>query len=84
VLLSRNDIAVNAIGTDWDLWGTYPGRTVLLAAAFRGHHGIVKLLLSRNDVDIKLQDEGGQTALLLASSCGDEATVELLLSRDAT
>jgi hypothetical protein len=34
------------------VFGTYPGRTALLAASRRGYDGIVKLLLSQNDVDV--------------------------------
>jgi hypothetical protein len=33
VLLSRNDVAINTTATDSDRFGTYPGRTALLAAS---------------------------------------------------
>jgi ankyrin repeat protein len=69
----ENDVAINTTATDSDLFGTYPGRTALLAASRRGYDGVVKLLLSRNDVDINSQDEDGQTAFLLASCNGHEA-----------
>ena len=57
------------------------GRTPLLLAAQRGHEGVVKLLLSRDDVAVNSPDLWDQTPLWWASKLGHEEVVKLLLSR---
>jgi ankyrin repeat protein len=50
-------------------------------ASQNGHDAVVELLLSRSDVSVNTQTEGGWTALILASQNGHDAVVRLLLSR---
>jgi len=59
------------------------GRTPLSWAAKKGHEGIVKLLLGREDVNPDIQDTvNGQTPLWWAVGNGHEAVVKLLLERE--
>ena len=59
-----------------------PRQKALFVACRNGHEKIVKLLLSKNDVDMNSRDVDGQTALFEACREGHEAVVELLLSRN--
>ena len=61
-----------------DCWGFTP----LIWAARQGNQGVLKLLLTRHDVDPDQPDDNGQTPLLWASSSGHETVVRLLLARD--
>ena len=56
------------------------GRTPLLWAAERGHEGVVRILLGREDVNLN-QASTGWTPLLLAADGGHEGVVKLLLER---
>jgi ankyrin repeat protein len=56
------------------------GRTPLECAAMRGHEGFVKLLLSKDGVNINGQ-RGGRPSLLLAAANGHVAVVKLLLAK---
>ena len=58
-------------------WDTFSPLTV---AAFHAHEGVVKLLLTRNDIDPNTRSHGGQTALSIAASGGHEEVVKLLLA----
>ena len=51
----------------------------LTAAAFHSHEGVVKLLLTRNDIDPNIHSYDGLTALSIAASGGCEGVVKLLL-----
>jgi hypothetical protein len=57
-------------------------RTPLMLASANGHEEIVKLLPSRNDVDIGTQDLDGETALFAVSRNGREGIVRLLCRND--
>ena len=57
------------------------GQTPIFLAAERGHEGVVKLLLERQDVKPDLTDRYGFTPLLYAMSMGHEGVVKLLLGR---
>ena len=54
------------------------GQTPLSYAAEEGHEGIVKLLLSRDDVTADSQDRYSQTPLSHAAARGHKAVVDLL------
>lgn len=58
------------------------GRTPLSYAAEHGHEGVVKLLMTRNNVDINSKNKYGRTPLLIAASNGQEGVVKLLMTRD--
>ena len=53
LLLSRNDVDVNALSTGG---GYYTNRTPLHLAVTEGNWDVVKYLLSRDDVDVNVQD----------------------------
>ncbi|XP_048246865.1 palmitoyltransferase AKR1-like [Haliotis rufescens] len=57
------------------------GRTSVMAAVYRGHTHIVKLLVSRGG-DLSLVDDNGDNILHLACGGGHESTVRYLLSQD--
>ena len=59
------------------------GRTPLATAIYRGHAGLVKLLIELNDVDVnvKLKYHRGETHLHLAVRLEHEEIVRLLLTR---
>jgi hypothetical protein len=50
-------------------------------AAYNGHEAVVRLLLTRVDVETDSKDKGGRTPLSWAAERGHEAVVELLLAR---
>jgi len=58
-------------------WHTF---SPLTAAAFNSHEGVVKLLLTRNDIDPNIHSHDGLTALRIAASGGCEGIVKLLLA----
>ena len=67
----------------WDVNATdCTGSTALIWAAIRGHGGVVKMLLEREDVNPDQADtDYGQTPLLWAAENGHEGVVKLLLER---
>ena len=58
------------------------GFTPLMWAAERGNEEVVRLLLTRNDVNPDKPDNDGTTPLWWASYCGHEGAVKLLLARN--
>jgi len=58
------------------------GNTALMWAAQKGHEGVAKILLGRDDVDPNKPDEYGQTPLRCAVLCGQGGVVKLLLGRN--
>ena len=58
------------------------GYTPLAWAAMNGHEAVVKLLLSRTNINPDKPGEDGRTPLLLASSNGQDGAVKMLLERD--
>ncbi len=63
----------------------HPGRTLLHAAAGRGAHDILDMLLAQDNVSqiINLQDACGYTALHYAALVGDAAAIKKLLAKGA-
>ena len=57
------------------------GNTSLTWAACRGHEGVVKILLRRDDVNPEKSDNDGQTPLCSAAICGHEGVGKILLGR---
>jgi ankyrin repeat protein len=55
--------------------------TPLLYATAKRHKAVVKLLLTRKDVEVNSVDDDEQTPLLIVAMKGDEAVVKLLLVR---
>ena len=69
---------------EWDI-NAYDcmGMTALAWAAVRGHEGIVKMLLQREDVDPGRPDtKGGRTPLSWAAGNGHSGVVKMLLDRE--
>ena len=68
----------------WDVNAPdYSGSTALRWAAERGHDGVVKMLLEREDVDPDQADSNlGMTPLMWAAQNGHEGVVKLLLEGD--
>jgi len=58
------------------------GRTPLSFTAVRGHDGIVKALLGRDDIEPDVKTHHGWTPLCLAACRGHSAVVKLPLERD--
>ena len=59
------------------------GSTALTWAAMRGHEGVVKMLLEREDVNPNQADTRyGWTPLWWAAGCGHERVVKMLLERE--
>ena len=58
------------------------GFTPLTHAARQGNEGVVRLLLTRDDINPDKPDNDGRTPLWAASYHGDEGVVKLLLARD--
>ena len=56
--------------------------TPLTHAARQGNEGVVRLLLTRDDINPDKPDNDGRTPLWAASYHGDEGVVKLLLARD--
>ena len=56
------------------------GRSPLIYAAISGHDGVVKLLLSTNQVNADMKDNEGWTPLRYATKNGHDAVVKLLLA----
>jgi hypothetical protein len=59
-------------------------RTALLRAAETGDEGDVWLVLTRSDIEAKLEDVDGQAALSRAIERGHEAVIKVLLARSRT
>jgi len=57
------------------------GRTALSLASSSGREGMVRLLLTRDDVNPNKPDNNGRTALWWASYFGNEGVLRLLLAR---
>ena len=57
------------------------GQTLLLVAAKKGRVAVVRLLITRCDVDINAKDVGGWTPLSVAAAVGHGAVVRLLVRR---
>ncbi len=57
----------------------YRQTTLLSSGAYRGHAGIVELLLRRPEIDVNLAQQGGATALHMAAQQGHVEVVRLLL-----
>jgi len=74
LLVDRNDVDVNATGTD--------GQSPLSQAAKKGYEAIVRLLLERDNVDVNTKARNDCTPLLFAAMGGHEAVVRLLLERN--
>ena len=59
------------------------GDTALILAAERGHEGVVKMLLEREDIDPDQADsKRGQTPLVWAAQNGHHGVVKMLLERE--
>ena len=66
----------------WDLDATDAGgSTAFLWAVKRGHEGMVKMLLEREDVAPNTADKDGRTPLSWAAGEGHEGVVKMLLKR---
>lgn len=72
ILLARPSIDINALDN---------GRSPLCLAASHGRSEIVKLLLSRDDVQVDLSGVLARTPLMWAVGLGHQKVVELLLER---
>jgi ankyrin repeat protein len=59
----------------------YQGQTALHLAAYRGHSGVVDLLLKNSDIKVNVQDNQGQSALYYAVQNGHTAVVKLMLEK---
>jgi len=57
------------------------GNTSLTWAARRGHEGVVKILLGRDDINPDIPDNSGRTPLRCAAIGGHEGVVKILLGR---
>ncbi|MCJ1255063.1 hypothetical protein MMC24_002879 [Lignoscripta atroalba] len=57
-------------------------RMPLSYAAENGHEAVVRLLMTRDDVEADSRDQYGRTPLSLAAENGHEAVVRLLMTRD--
>ena len=68
----------------WDVQATdFHGNTAISWAARRGHEGVVKILLERNDINPDTADNGyGRTPLSRAAENGHEGVVRMLLERN--
>ena len=58
------------------------GNTSLTWAARRGHEGVVKILLGRDDINPDIPNNDGDTPLCRAAITGREGVVKILLGRD--
>lgn len=58
------------------------GKTALMAAAERGHSGLVQALIKRG-ANVNLKHYSGQTALMFAARGGDKSTIEALIDAGA-
>jgi len=58
------------------------GNTSLTWAARRGHEGVVKILLGRDDINPDIPDNSGRTPLCWAGIYGQEGVVKILLGQD--
>jgi ankyrin repeat protein len=56
------------------------GKTALMWACENGCEDVVKLLLSREDIEVNAKDDDGRTALMFACDNGHEGVVKLLRS----
>ena len=54
-----------------------------MIACHKGYFNIVRLLLTRNDIDVHLQEENGRNVLMIARARGYIKIVELLLQNGA-
>jgi len=68
------------VAVDPNLQAPWYGFSPLAVAASHRHEGVVKLLLTRNDIDPSIRNHDGQTALSIAASGGHEGVVKLLLA----
>ena len=68
----------------WDVQATdFHGNTAISWAARKGHEGVVKILLGRNDVNPDTADaKYGRTPLSRAAENGHEGVVKMLLERN--
>lgn len=57
-------------------------RTFLSKAAEQGHEAVVKVLLSRNDIEVDSKDRDGRTPLSRAAEKGHKAVANVLLARN--
>ena len=83
-LLGMVEIAAAVLAMkEWDLnVADCTGNTALTWAAIRGHGGVVKMLLEREDVNLNQEDtKYGWTPLLWATWKGHSAVVRMLLER---
>ncbi|KAL0630901.1 hypothetical protein Q9L58_010249 [Maublancomyces gigas] len=71
ILLAREQVDADSAGDD--------GRTPLSWAAWKGHEGVVQLLLTRG-VGVNKQDKDGRSPLSWAASGGHQRVMQLLLS----
>ena len=73
-VLDMKGSGINAADSLWD--------TALILAAERGHEGVVKMLLEREDIDPDQADsKRGQTPLVWAAQNGHDGVVKMLLER---
>lgn len=92
LLLKRDEIDINASDNvsviSWLYnfiilsFGLYlqSGTTALMNAALCGDIKVVKLLLKRQDIDVKAKDNGGKTALDFAKERGVEEVIKAIKS----
>ena len=59
-------------------WPNKYGQTPLWSAVYRGHEGVVKLLLERDDVNPDMPDDDGQTPFSCAAENGHAGVTALL------
>ena len=69
---------------EWDVnVADCTGNTALILAVMRGHSGVVKILLEREDINPNQADtKFGRTPLVWAARVGNEQVVKMLLERE--
>jgi ankyrin repeat protein len=78
ILLTRFQTTINVnIVTDH-------GLTPLIAACWKGHENVVRLLLGHDNTDVNQSDDDGCTPLFMACKMGHKRVVRLLLDHSET